>query len=141
MKLSTFVLFLVIVAGVFYIFAQMVNESNSLYDVNIDSSAWNNSYDYTNSLNDSVYQIQHNFEIIESDAAWYTKIAAGVVGIPFAVIKMPFAMLGALTSGGKIISLFMTTLGIYAQLIIFTIIALIIWGIFKLVEIFQRTPV
>lgn len=143
MKISTFVSFMVVIAAVFFIFNQAVFEANTQYPTaNINASAWNESYDYTNELNNTMTPLKQKFEVIQDEnEGFFTKLAAGITAIPYAVILVPQAVFESMVIGGKILTGFLSALGLPGQIVIYGILLLVMWGIFKLLEFFQRTAI
>ena len=142
MKISTFIGILVVIGVIFFVFASMVNESNSYYGTSIDSENLTGKYDYASSINSSIDPIRKSLETIESeDTGWFTKITAGIAAIPRAVTLLPVMLYSAFSIGGSMITGFFTTLGIPNYILTVALILVLVWGVFKLIEVFQRWQV
>jgi hypothetical protein len=140
---------LLCVGGVIFIFASMVHEANIYYpDADLNSSEWgtykdnntvNSKYDFASQVNDKIKPIKTAIEKIQdSDTGWFSKIVSGIAAIPYAVIILPVLLFDALTIGGTLITGFMTTLGIPSYIITVALIMMIVWGVFKILEAYQR---
>lgn len=139
MKISTFVSLLLGVGVVFFIFAQMATESNTAYNTNINTSKWDQKYNYANRVNNTISPIQTAFSNIEDDnVGWFSKLSSGIVAIPRAVIALPVLLFSSFSIGGEMITGFMNEIGAPVYLLTVGLIMLIIWGIFKLLEVYQR---
>lgn len=143
MKLSVFVSFMLIVAGVFFIFALMVQESNDQFsDADINSSEWEDSYDYVSDLNSTVYPLEQKLRVIQdTESGWFTKLVSGITAVPYAVITFPQVIFGSLEVGGRVTTGFLAALAIPGYIISIVILMILMWALFKLVEFFQRSPV
>jgi predicted PurR-regulated permease PerM len=142
MKISTFVATIVIIGAVFFLFAQMVKEGNSTYSSNINSSEWDTKYDYVNRVNDTIAPIQKSFnDIQDENNGWFTKLTAGITAIPRAIISIPVMLFSAFSIGGGFISGVFTAFGLPVYLLTVALLLLVIWGIFKLIELFGRWQV
>jgi len=142
MKFSTFVIFLLFVSGIFFIFAMMYTEGNQQFSgVNASSAEWNSSYDYLAKVNSTVSPLEVKFKTIQDEnAGWFSKLAAGISAMPYAVIIFPQVIFGALELSGGMTTGFLTALAIPGYLILLILVSLLIWGIFKLVEQFTQYP-
>jgi len=141
MKISTFITILAVVGVVFFLFAQMVAESNEYYEVDINSSDWEGKYNFAGDINESIEPIRSSLETIEDeDAGWFTRIAAGITAIPRAVTLIPSLLFEGFKIAGIMITDFFTVLGVPSFILIVSIILLLIWGIIKLVELFHKQP-
>jgi len=125
----------------------MVNEAEDNYDVTINQSVWRNEsntesgtkYDFASAVNESVWEIGQDLRTIgNEDEGWLTRVASGFTGIVRAVIFLPDMVFTAGVMGGTLITGLGTSLGIPSYLILVFIIMLTVWGIFQLVEFFQR---
>ncbi len=142
MKLSVFISYILIVGMVFFTFALMVKDTNQAYDTNINSSQWDEEYDFVNDLNSTVSPLEQKFKVIQDeDAGFFTKLTAGITALPYAVIIFPQVIFGSLEIGGTITMGFLTALAIPAYLITAIILGILIWALFKLLEFFQRSQV
>jgi len=143
MKLSTVMMFFLLIAGVIFIFSQAINEANTQYpEANINASAWKGSkYDFSGSIDNNLEPLKKRFETItDPDVGFFTKIGAGIIAIPYAVVLFPGLMLSVIGIGGNISTSLLSDIGVPGQLILIITIGILIWGIMELVKFFQRTP-
>jgi hypothetical protein len=143
MKISTVVMYIFIVGIVVYTFASMVQEGNSNYPTaHINSSEWDSKYDYVTSLNSTITPLKDRLlTITDAEQGWFTRLAAGIAAIPYAIMLLPSVTLQILIIGGLLITNLFTALGIPVYIIIAVSLMAIVWGIFKLVEFFQRSQI
>lgn len=142
MKISTYVLLLVCVGAVLFVYASMMSESAQRYpEANINSSEWAGKYDYALEVNKSISPLQNAFaKIQDENTGWFTKLTAGITAIPLAIIELPTLLFKSFSLGGSLITGIFTSFGLPAYFIIVAIILIIVWGIFKLAEVYQRWP-
>lgn len=143
MKLSTFVLFILIASGVFYTFALIIYEGNENIDGNyLNSSEWEEEYDYIDDVNETFAPLEGKLKAIsDEDTGWWGKLTAGITAIPYAVLIVPQSIFGSLVFGSSITVGFLTLLVIPATIISLATVYLIIWGIFKLIEFYNKTEI
>lgn len=141
MKISVMIIFIVLVGGLFYIFGTGVKELNTQYpEHQLNTSAWDSKYDASIKINNSIGKLTEKFNVITDEKqGFFTKIGAGITAIPYAIILVPATVLDAITTGGSMITGFFITLQLPSKIIFIGILVLTIFGIFKLVEFFQRT--
>lgn len=140
MKLTGFLVFLVMVGFVFLAISLASSDLNSQFPTNpINTSAYSGRYDATSSLNSSISAIQERFNVItDEDRGFFTRLGAGIVAIPYAVILFPKAVLTGLGALGDMITDFSLVIGIppaAAYMLIF-IATLFIIGL--LIKFFQK---
>lgn len=154
MKISTAIMFLIIISAVFTIFGLMVKEANTSYTgsegyIPINSSEWSNQndvgntgkYDFVTSLNTNITVLQDKWKQIKNpDEGFFSKIAAGLTAIPYAIMLVPDVVFTSLEMAGNVVTGFMTVLGIPTWFVVAGAVMLLIWGVFKLLEFFQRVP-
>lgn len=139
MKISTFLLILVTVGVVFFLFASMVSEANSYYGTDINSSEWDEEYDYANTINTKITPLKTSLETIETpETGWFIKILAGIAAIPKAVTLLPTLLFSGFSIGSSMFTGFFTILGIPGYILTVVLISITIWGVIKLIEVFQR---
>ena len=136
----TELLLVVVVIGVFvYLTISGSQQFNEIYTDNpIDTSNFSG-YNKVESISNSANDIYKNFQTLGAeDTSWFQKLGAGIVAIPYAVIKMPGMVvnaIGALTSfiddglGGKVPT----------QIIFASITILIILAVREFLQFFQRS--
>jgi hypothetical protein len=140
MKISGYIMMLLVVGAVFFIFAQMISEANENYpSTNINSSVWDSKYDFANGINNDTAPLQQAFSDIENpDKGWFSKLISGIAAIPWAVIKLPVILFSALAMGGIMVTGFLGIFGIPAYIVTVVLIMMVVWGIIKLIEAFHR---
>jgi hypothetical protein len=140
MKLSQFLIFVVAVAGMFFIFGLMSQEASVNYpDSNINDSEWLGKYDYSEQINESISPLQTAISNIGDDSkGWFSQVTSGIIAIPTAVIALPKLFFQTVANGGRIVAGTFTTLKTPTQLVAIVLIMIFIWVIFKLVEIYNK---
>jgi hypothetical protein len=138
MKLSTFLMTLLVVGAVFYVFAAMIDESNTNLGTDINSSAWKDKYDYASNIQNLTAPIETKLKVLDSDEAWYSKIAAGLSAVPYALITFVIGMFAGFSIGGTMATGFLTAFAIPSYIIGVVIIMIVTWGITKLIEAIYR---
>lgn len=138
MKLSVFLATLLLVGAVFFVFATMIDESNSILGTDINTSSWKNQYDYATNINATVAPIEAKLKVIDQDESWFSKLTAGITAIPYAVITFVIGIFAGFSIGGAMATGFLTTLGVPAYIITVVIIMIVTWGIAKLIELLHR---
>ena len=142
MKISTFITILVVIGVIFFLFASMVIESNEYYGSDMNSSEWDEEYDYALQINESVEPLRSSLETIEDeDAGWFTRIAAGIAALPRAVTLVPSVLFDGFQIATSMIGAFFSVLGIPATILIAVSVLVLVWGVIKLIEFFHRYPV
>lgn len=142
MKISTFISILLIVGVVIFIFGMMVQEGEEKYDTDINKSAWQGKYDYTEQINKSITPIMTSFENIQDeDVGWFTKLTAGISAIPKAIMLVPSLLFSSFSLGTNLMTGIFTSIKLPAYLISVAIVMLVVWGLFKLIEVFNRWQV
>ena len=150
MKISTFVTMILFVGVILFVVSQMVNETQDRYDITINQSNWQNEdtgiqssqtskYDFAGRIEDKIQGIKKSIDDITSeDKGWFEKIGAGFTGIIKAVVFLPSLVWDLGVMGGSLVTGVGTSIGLPEYLILVFIIMLTVWGVFKLVEFFQR---
>lgn len=139
MKISTFIGLLVIVGAIIFIATTMIEEAETKYGMNVNKSEWEGKYDYANEINASIAPLKNSLATIQDeDAGWFSRITEGLSAIPRAVVLVPSLVFGGFVFGGELITGLLSSLHIPAVLISVVLVVLIVWGVFKLVEFFQR---
>lgn len=143
MKISAFVFALLIISGIFFMFAEMVREQNENFPDNpVNSTEWEEKYDFIDDVNDTFNPIEQALKTIQDeDAGWFSKLTAGITAIPFAILIVPQAVFGSMVFGGNIIVGFFGVWGIAPKIVTLGLVLLLVWGIFKLVEFFNKTEI
>jgi hypothetical protein len=127
------------VGVIFFVMASMVSESNDKYGTGINTSLWEGKYEYSSSINSSVTNLSNSInEITNEDKGWLVKIGAGFTGIISAVKLLPALIGNTFVNGGAMINGGFSSLGLPVYIISIFLICLIVWGVTKLIEFFQR---
>jgi len=139
MKISTFITALLFVGVIFFVFALAMNEASEKYGEDIDISSWEDKYDYASDINSSIDPLIEEIDKISNEeTGWLEKVGAGFTGLISAVLLLPKLVWSSFEITGGLITNGFTPLNIPQYIITVLIIALTIWGVFKLVEFFQR---
>lgn len=143
MKLSTFVQYTLIVSAVFFCFALIIGDVNNAYpEAEINTSEWEDQYDYVSDTNSTIYPLEQKFKVIQDEnAGFFTKLTSGISAIPYAVIIVPQVIFGSLETGGNITMGFLMALAIPGYLIVIVVLCTLVWALFKLVGFFQQTEI
>lgn len=147
MKISTLVGFLLIVSAVFFIYALMVSEANDMFGTHsgfdeINSSEWDSQYDMVGAVNATITPLETKFKVItDPEEGFFTKLTAGIAAIPYAIMLVPQVLFNTVYLAGVMIVSFATFLNIPPYIQILVVVMTLVWGIFKLLEYFQRAPV
>lgn len=141
---ATSILFLVVFIAAFVgVMASFANDLNAQYpeEHQINTSKYEGKYDYSENINDSVGKLKSNFDTItDTDKSWFTRIGAGIVAIPYAVILFPLTIFDGFASFGNILTGMTQALGVPPFLISAGLLILVIFAVIKLLEFFQRSP-
>ena len=141
MKISTFITILLFVGVVFFVIALMVNEAKDKYGEDINITSWEGKYDSSEKINKSMGPLIESLDSISNEEqGWLEKVGSGFTGIVSAVIYLPGLVWKSFVMGGGLITGGLSSIGIPAYIIGVFIIALIIWGVFKLLEYLGRWP-
>jgi hypothetical protein len=134
-------LFLVVIIGVFtWITIQGALELNEKFPENpINTSGFSDNYEDIERIQNISNQTLENFLVLgKEDTAWYQKLGAGIVAIPYAVIAFPRMLTIAVTSLSTMVT---TSLGgILPSVILLAIITfLMVYIVRELLSFFQRS--
>lgn len=133
---------ILVVGGILFIMQSMITDGSNAYDVPVNTSAWQSQYDYVNQTNETIAPLTEAFNKIgDENNGWFTKLTAGISAIPKAIILIPQLLFDSFASTGSIMTGFATSLNLPQQLIILIGVMLLVWGIIKLVEMYQRWSV
>ncbi|KKN19473.1 hypothetical protein LCGC14_0945450 [marine sediment metagenome] len=133
---------ILIISGVFFTFAEMIKEQNDNFPNRINSTEWEDKYDYIDDINETFYPIETKLKTIQDEeAGWFSKLTAGITAIPYAILIMPQAVFGSLLFGGQIVVGFFNVWGLPQKIVTLVLVLILIWGIFKLIEFFNKTEV
>jgi hypothetical protein len=139
MRFSTLITMLLVTGVILFVAGMMIEEADMVYNTDINTSKWEGKYDYATQVNSSINPLIDSFEKIQDeDIGWFTKLTAGISAVPKAVVLIPSLIFQSLRMGGNLITGVLTSLSIPLYIITVAIIMLLVWGVFKLVEFFQR---
>jgi hypothetical protein len=140
MNISTFLGGLIIISSVFFLFAQMGEEAKIYYpNAAINDSEWSGKYDYVGDINNSVGALKKPFDDIgDEQKGWFVRITSGITSTPSALLQIPILVGKSFSLGGSLIFGILSTFGIPTYIVLAFTALLIIWGIFKMVEIYSR---
>lgn len=144
MKVTTLIIFIVIVGAVFISFNYMADDLNTNYAnisgaQQINTSHWSGKYNYTEKVNASIAPLIEDFQKIEDEnAGWFSKLASGIVAIPHAVIGFASLAIGSISTMGSLITNMATFVHIPPIIIYSIIIIITLWVLSKLLGFFQK---
>lgn len=136
MKISSVITFMVIIAGIFFVFALMIDEANTQYpDADLNSSEWEDQYDYVDNINSSISPLKEKLDVITSeDVGWFKKITTGITAIPKVIVFVPKVTFDTIKFGGNMITDFFVALNFPGKITIIALTLVFIFAIFKLIE-------
>ena len=97
MKASGVLIIVVIIGAFMSIFASFNTEINTKYTSNattyVNDSSWSSRFDQSDNINETIGKLKSNFDVItDPDKGFFTKVASGIVAIPYAVILFPLTI-------------------------------------------------
>ena len=144
MKIESVITFMVIIAGLFFVFALMIEESNTqLPDAGLNSSEWETQYDYVDNINESISPLKEKLDVItQEDTGWFKKITTGITAIPKVIVFVPKVTFDTLKFGGNMITDFFVALNFPGKVTIIALTIVFIFAIFKLISFIgnRRSP-
>lgn len=139
---ATEYLIIVVMIGVFaYLTISGSEQLNESYPDNPIETSNFSGYDKVESIRNSTDDIYKNFQVLGSeDSSWYSKIGAGIVAIPYAVIKLPIMVVVAITALSEFIT---EGLGdkVPYPIILAMVTFLIIYAVREFLQFFQRSRI
>lgn len=140
MKLSGYIMIILTVGLCFAMVGSVINDFEVQYpDVDINTS-WEDEYDYTNEINESISGLKDKFDIIaDEDEGWFSKLTAGISAVPKAIIVVPVVIFQTISYGLIILVKIGNEVGIPSFVIVFATVAIILIVIFKLVAFWHRS--
>jgi len=139
MKISSYILIVLMVGLVFAIVGSIVSDFGTQYPDIIINKSWEDQYNYADEINESVISLKEKFDIIgDEDVGWFSKLAAGITAIPIAIITVPVVLFKTVSYGITIITSLGTEIGVPAFVTYFAIIAILIIIVFALVSFWHR---
>lgn len=137
---ATEYLLIVVMIGVFmYLTIAGAGELNKIYTNNSINTTDLAGYDKIETIRNSTDSIYQNFQKLGSeDTSWLQKIGAGIVAIPYAVVKMPIMVVVAI---GALTEFINKGLGGFVPypVILASITFLIIFAVREFLQFFQRS--
>lgn len=142
MKITTFLFVILFIGGIVLVaVSNVAQDTSSYYGVDVNTSLFADKYNYMNEINSSVDPLINSLDDISSqDKGWLEIGVSGFTGIIKAITLIPsilwqsFKLAGAMVTGGLV------PIGVPAGIIGVIMVALIIWGVFKLLEGIHRWP-
>lgn len=139
MKISTLITILLMVGVFIFVVVSMLIETEDNYDVEINKSAWQDQYDFANDVNESIYPIKESIDgITDEESGWLERVGSGFTGIVAAVTFLPTMVWDLGRMGGNLVSGIGTVLHLPSYMIFVFVLMLLVWGVIKLIEFFQR---
>lgn len=147
MKLSQFVGIVLFVGFVFLAWGMITEDFESNYvDTNItEAETMNESYkghfQYATIIEDNLGGLTESFSTMEEDDSWLDILGDSAVALPVAVIRFPVMMIQLIQTTITGASTLGEQAGIPAEVIQIGTVGLLIFGLFKLLSFWRRTPV
>ena len=147
MKLSGYVLMFLLVGIVFISWNLLIQDFEENYvetgisNVSGVSTNYTNKFDYSDSINDSIGPMFIEFQELGDDAKWYEKLIAVGMAIPKVIIGLPVAIASIVINSIIGFTLFFNILGIPSVIIIPAMIGILVYVVFKFVELWRSYPV
>ena len=147
MKLSEYILMFLLVGIVFISWNLLIQDFEENYvetgisNVSGVSSNYTNKFDYSDSINDSIGPMFIEFQELGDDAKWYEKLIAVGMAVPKVIIGLPVAIATIVINSIVGLTLFFNILGIPLVIIIPSMIGIIVYVVFKFVELWRSYPV
>lgn len=141
MKLMTWIALIVIIGLSSLTYLHLNNDLNDNYlDNEQINSSLLESYDYINEINQSISPLKEKFEVIaDENKGFFTKIAAGIVAIPYAIILLPSLVLEGLKYTNDMIVQVSLILKVPPLITYGLLVLMMIFVISRLLEFFQRS--
>jgi len=140
MKLSSYILIVLMIGLCFAIVGNVIGEFETSYP-NIDvNTSWSDDYNYADEISDSMRGLQSKFATIsDPDAGWFSKVGAGIIAIPNVVIAIPTILVKTIGYITTIITDVGTELKIPGFVIALGITSMIVIIIFGLISFWHRS--
>lgn len=139
MRISVFITMLIMVGVVLFVISAMVNEGSDTYGVDINTSQYEGEYDFVNQINEEVTPIKESIDTIgNEEKGFLEKVGAGFTGIISAVTLLPVMVWNVALLGSGLITGIGAGFGLPPYITLALIVSLTVWGIFKLIEFYQR---
>lgn len=130
---------MLIVGVIMFTMFQMINEAESNYNIDVNESEWEDRYDFATDVNDEIQPIKDSIDTITNqDSGWLERIGSGFTGLIAAVIFIPSMLWSIITLSTGLATGLGVALAIPAYIISVIIVMLVVWGVFKLIEVYQR---
>jgi len=147
MKLSHFVGIILFVGFVFLSWGMITEDFETNYvETNVtEASVMNSSYQghfqYASIIEDNLGGLTESFSTMQEDESWLDILGDSAVALPIAVIRFPVMMIQLIKttiSGTAVVG---EQAGIPSEVIQIGTVGLLIFGLFKLLSFWRRTPV
>ena len=147
MKLSGYILMFLLVGIVFISWNLLIEDFEKNYvetgisNVSEVSSNYTDKFDYSDSINDSIGPIFIEFQELGDDTKWYEKLIATGLAIPKVIIGLPIAIATIVINSINGLILFFYILGIPKVIVVAVVTGIIVYVVFKFVELWRSYPV
>jgi hypothetical protein len=139
MKVSTFTTILLVVGILLFVTIEMIKESETNYDIEVNKTEWEEEYQFAEDINETIAPIQKSIKDIENEElGWFEKVSSGFTGIISAVKFVPSLLFILIKLGNNLIVGFGTVFGIPGAITQIFLVMLYIWIIYSIIEFFQR---
>lgn len=144
MKFTTIILFILMVGGIFLSVTLISIDLNTYSEVlgtqKIDTSLWEEKYDYAESINRSIDPLLEKFDDIQDeDKGWFSKLGSGIVAIPYALVAFASLVIGSIGTMNNIMVEGLKQLKFPPEIIYIFLVFMGVWGISKLLQFFNKT--
>lgn len=145
MKISELLIFVVLVGLIFLAFTTLAGTINNDYIVKtggdkINTTLWDDKYNYTNKINDSVSPVLEKLQIVgDPEEGWFTRLANGLIAIPQGIIS--FVTLGVQSIGftNTVLSSFAVAVNIPSAFVMGIIVIITTLIVIQLINFFNKS--
>lgn len=140
MNTTSILMFIVFVGMVFFAVGGISNDLNSHYSngTEINTSFWDNKYNYTERINSSIQPLITDFQNIQDEEkGWFTRLVSGSIAIPHAIISFATLSFFSVTTMNDIIIDVGSFLHLPIYIIYSIIVILVVFMISKLISFFR----
>lgn len=140
MKTSFIVEVLLLMGIAVLIWGNYASDLDNVYADNQINANWSSKYDIAENINASSAGLKSNLETLaDDDKSWFSKIGAGIVAIPRAVMLLPILGFESLASFSNFTSDLLAYYNIPPEVTRGILVLLGVFIIFGLLEWFQRS--
>jgi len=138
MKLSGYIIILLVVGLAFTMVGSVVNDLQEYYPNPDINTSWSTKYDISSTIDAKMATLEENTQTISKTKGW-TQLAATIAAIPNAVTIIPAIMIELMNNGLEFITDIGAEIGIPFYILKIAGIALIVLIIFGIVSFLYRS--